>query len=162
MSLQSFYCILTMNKLKDTKLLHIKDLFQFSTKVSIVTEFGGQMGVGGGSDWWGQTGDNSSIGVAHKTILKDCRGQVSGKGISRMPVKELGGQRQRRQTRQTGRSKMGKKGNYYVIFNYSLVTRWFFFVYNISRISCFWAHCYKSAIINVLMDSSKGSKGSSE
>ena len=59
--------------------------------VSIDTEFGGQMGVGGGGDWWGQTGDDSSVGVAHKTILKDCRGQVSGKGISMMPVKILGG-----------------------------------------------------------------------
>ena len=72
------------------KLLRIKDLFQFSTKVSIGTEFGGQMGVGGGGDWWGQTGDDSSVGVAHKTILKDCRGQVSGEGIS-MAVKILGG-----------------------------------------------------------------------
>ena len=49
MSLQSFYHVSTMNKLKDTKLLHIKDLFQFSTIVSVSTEFGGQMGVGGGA-----------------------------------------------------------------------------------------------------------------
>ena len=75
------------------KLLRIKDLFQFSTKVWVATEFGGQMGVGGGGDWWGQTGDDSSVGVAHKTILKDCRGQVSGEAmaISMMPVKILGG-----------------------------------------------------------------------
>ena len=71
-------------------MLQIKDLFQFSTKVSVGTEFGGQMGVGGGGDWWGQTGDDSSVGVAHKTILKDCRGQVSGKAIG-MPIKILGG-----------------------------------------------------------------------
>ena len=50
MSLQSFYRVITMNELKDTKLLHIKDLFQFSTIVSVSTEFGGQMGVGGGGD----------------------------------------------------------------------------------------------------------------
>ena len=70
--------------------MHIKDLFQFSTIVSVSTEFGSQMGVGGGGNWWGQTGDDSSVGVAHKTILKDCRGQVSGEGIS-MAVKILGG-----------------------------------------------------------------------
>ena len=49
------------------------------------------MGVGGRGDYWGQTGDDSSVGVAHKTILKDCRGQVSGEGISMMAVKILGG-----------------------------------------------------------------------
>ena len=52
------------------------------------------MGVGGGGDWWGQSGDDSSVGVAHKTILNDCRGQVSGKAISMMPIspiKILGG-----------------------------------------------------------------------
>ena len=76
------------------KLLHIKDLFQFSTIVSVSTEFGGQMGVGGGGDWWGQTGDDSSVGVAHKTILKDCRGQVSGEAMAisvSVPVEKLWG-----------------------------------------------------------------------
>ena len=74
------------------KLLRIKDLFQFSTIVSVGTEFGGQMGVGGGGDWWGQTGDDSSVGVAHKTILNDCRMQVSGEAMAiSVPVEKLRG-----------------------------------------------------------------------
>ena len=54
-SYRSFYHVSTMNRLKDAKLLHIKDLFQFLTIVSVCTEFGGQMGVGGSGNWWGQT-----------------------------------------------------------------------------------------------------------
>ena len=87
--MQKWFCNPDWRNKTKHKLLHIKDLFQFSTIVSVSTEFGGQMGVGGGGDWWGQTGDDSSVGVAHKTILKDCRGQVSGEGIS-MAVKILG------------------------------------------------------------------------
>ena len=91
--MQKWFCSPDWRNKTKHKLLHIKDLFQFSTIVSVSTEFGGQMGVGGGGDWWGQTGDDSSVGVAHKTILKDCRGQVSGEAmaISMMPVKILGG-----------------------------------------------------------------------
>ena len=40
---------------QDKKMLRIKDLFQFSIIVFVGTEFGGQMGVGGSGNWWGQT-----------------------------------------------------------------------------------------------------------
>ena len=39
----------------EIQIVEYKELFQFSTLVSVGNEFGGQMGVGGSGNWWGKT-----------------------------------------------------------------------------------------------------------
>ena len=89
-----FVTSLIVNEYGNKKLLlQLKFLFQFSTIVSIDSEFLGQMGMGSSGYSRGLGRGDGSVGVMHKTSLNCCGEGISRKvmGIRICTIKKLGG-----------------------------------------------------------------------